>query len=510
MNDAALHQQLRPWITGELLVRMHHITKSFPGVRVLKGIDLDLRAGEVRALTGQNGAGKSTLMKILAGSLEADSGEVLVRGRRVDPGSPYAALKSGIAMIYQELMPFPDLTVAENIFIGQEPVTGILRRIDKAAMRHKATELLERLGLTITPGKRMRELRLAEAQVVEIAKALAHRAEVIIMDEPTSALSEREAEALFRIIGDLRAEGRAVVYISHKLDEVFRLADCVTVLRDGALAGTQRARELTPERLIAMMVGRDFSTRTPIAGEHGPEAILSVRELSRKGRFRNVSFDLHRGEILGLAGLMGAGRTDVLNAIYGLEPPDSGRILLNGEPVRIRKPQDALAASIGLVTEDRKVFGLVPTLDVKSNLTLAGLTRWCRAGLINQKAERAVANQQVEAFGIKVADLEQSVEHLSGGNQQKVVLARALLNAPQVLLLDEPTRGIDIAAKAEVHAIVHRFAAAGGAVLLVSSELPELLSLSRRVLVLREGEVTAEFETNRTSPEEILSYAVPA
>jgi len=488
---------------------MRWITKSFCGVSVLNGVSLDLRAGEVHALTGENGAGKSTLMKILAGLLAADAGEVLLKGRAVEPGSTHAALKAGVAMIYQELLPLLDLTVAENIFIGQEPAAGVFRWIDKAAMRRKASELLERLRVGIPPTRLMRELRIAEMQAVEIAKALAHKAEVIIMDEPTSALSEREADALFRIIGDLRARGTAVVYISHKLDEVFRIADRVTVLRDGAVVASRPTAELTPESLIALMVGREIQAPGPVDGERHGAIVLSVRGLSREGRFQNISFDLRRHEVLGLAGLIGAGRTDVLNAIYGLDPPDQGQILVGGKCARIRGPADALAAGIGMVTEDRKVFGLVPTLDVKRNLTLSALGRWCRAGVINHAAERKAANEQMRVFGIRAAGLSQSVEHLSGGNQQKVVLARTLLNAPKVLLLDEPTRGIDVAAKAEVHALVKRFAEEGTAVLLVSSELPELLSLSHRILVLREGEISAELETNRTSPQDILKFAIP-
>jgi inositol transport system ATP-binding protein len=510
VNEATLDEQRRLGGGRNPVVQMRRICKSFSGVRVLNGVELDLRAAEVHALTGENGAGKSTLMKILAGLLAADSGEVLVKGFVVEPGNTHAALKAGVAMIYQELLPFPDLTVAENIFIGQEPASGILRWIDKAAMRRRAGDLLERLGVGILPTRLMRELRIAEMQTVEIAKALAHRAEVIIMDEPTSALSERETEALFRIIGDLQAQGTAIVYVSHKLDEVFRIADRVTVLRDGFLVATRPAAELTPESLIALMVGREIQMQAPVAGERGGDIVLSVQGLGRAGRFQNVSFDIRRGEIIGLAGLMGAGRTDVLNAIYGLEPADRGRVRVNGKIVRIRKPADALAAGVGLVTEDRKVFGLVPTLDVKGNLTLSALRRWCRAGVIGHAAERTAANEQMQVLGIRAAGLSQSVEHLSGGNQQKVVLARTLLSAPEVLLLDEPTRGIDVAAKAEVHALVKQLAAAGKAVLLVSSELPELLSLSHRILVLREGQIIAEVETNRTSPEEIMKFAIPA
>ncbi len=490
-------------------VDMRHITKSFSEVRVLNGVSLEVRAGEVHALTGENGAGKSTLMKVLAGLHAPDSGEVRLSGRKLELGSAPAALKAGVAMIYQELLPFRDLTVAENIFMGREPASRLLGWVDKAAMRREAGELLARLGVELSPTRKMKELRVAEMQTVEIAKALARRAEVIIMDEPTSALSQREAEGLFRIIGGLRERGAAVIYISHKLEEVFRLADRVTVLRDGSHVATQAINALTPNRLIALMVGRELPQALPTAVAAKGDAALSVRRLHKSGRFRDVSFEVRPGEILGLAGLMGAGRTDLVNAIYGLEPAEAGEIRVQGQTVRIRKPADALAAGIGLVSEDRKVFGLVPTLGVKPNMTLCALKRWCRGGVIRRAAETRAADEQVRAFAIKTSGPDQPVEHLSGGNQQKVVLARTLLTEPQILLLDEPTRGINIAAKAEVHAFVTRLAALGKAVVLVSSELPELFSLSSRLLVMRQGEVTAQFYTRRTTPEEVLKFAMP-
>ncbi len=485
------------------------LSKSFSGVRVLNDVSVGFRRGEVHAVLGENGAGKSTLMKILAGIHAPDSGEVLMNGTRLALGSAHAALNAGIAMIQQELLPFLHLTVAENIFMGHEPVTRFPGWIDKAAMREQAAALMQRLGIELSPKQKMRELRVAEMQAVEIAKALAHQARVIIMDEPTSALSKREAEALFRIILELRQDGATVIYISHKLEEVFQLADRVSVLRDGAHVATAPVRELSRDRLIALMVGRSVDEAAAGPQVETGAVALSVRGLNKTGKFADVSFDVRRGEVLGLAGLMGAGRSEIVSAIYGLDPADSGEIQVSGRPVIIRKPKDALRAGIGLVTEDRKRFGFVPALGVKQNLTLASLRQWCSAGFIRSESEKRAAEEQVHAFGIKAAHLQQHVEHLSGGNQQKVAIARTLLAGPEILLVDEPTRGIDIAAKAEVHALIRQLARRGKAIVLVSSELPELFSLSDRILVLRQGRVSAEFETRRTTPEEVLKFAMP-
>lgn len=489
------------------LVELHGITKSFSGVRVLNKVSISLHAGEVHALLGENGAGKSTLMKVLAGMHAPDEGEIRRQGRPRRFRNAHEALQAGIAMIYQELLPFLDLTVAENILMGREPRT--LGWIDRRALHHQSEQLLSRLGASFSPARKMRELSVAEMQVVEIAKALAHKAEVIIMDEPTSALSDRERDALFRIIGDLRRQGAAVVYISHKLEEVFQLADRITVLRDGCWIATHPAGELSSNRLIELMVGRDLRPAHPETRSEKGDIALSVRRLSRSGRFQDISFDVRRGEVLGLAGLMGAGRTEVINAIFGLPPAESGEIRVDGRSVGITCPRDAIRAGLGWVSEDRKLFGLVPALGVKPNLTLASLRRWCRAGFINQSHENRMAAEQVRALSIKIADLDQPVDHLSGGNQQKTVLGRTLLTEPRILLLDEPTRGIDIAAKAEIHALIHRLVREGLAVVLVSSELPELLALSDRILVMGQGAVTAELEARRTTSEEILKYAMP-
>jgi inositol transport system ATP-binding protein len=490
------------------LLETHDLSKSFSGQRVLRNIFFTVFPGEVHALMGENGAGKSTLMKVLAGVHEPDSGQVRLSGAAVSFRNTLAALKAGVAMIYQELLPFPDLSVAENILMGQEPAR--LGWLDKTALRARAADLLARLGVNVSPARKMRELSVAEMQAVEIAKALAHRARIIIMDEPSSALSDREVEALFRIVQDLRSSGVAVIYISHKLDEVFRVADRVTVLRDGNLVATEPAASLTPDRLIALMAGRELNLSAQAEPPPGGPVVLSVRNLCRAERLRNISFDLHAGEILGVAGLMGAGRTDLVNALYGLEPADSGELIVNEEPVRVRKPADALRAGIGLVSEDRKLFGLVPNLGVKANITLAALKKLCRGGFIDRTAENRAAEERIRALSIRVNNPNEPAYRLSGGNQQKAVLARMLLNEPRILLLDEPTRGIDVGAKAEVHSLIRRLAAEGNAVLLVSSEMPELLALSHRLLVLSRGRLTGELPARNTRPEEVLKLAMPA
>jgi len=489
------------------LLHACRVSKSFQGVRVLNDVSLELRAGEVHAVVGENGAGKSTLMKILAGLHRPDSGVILMNGEEIQLSSPHIAFQAGIAMIHQELMPFLDLSVAENIFMGQEPVArwGFVHR---AAMHRETDRRLSSLGVRLNPATKMRQLKVADMQLVEIAKALAHRASVIIMDEPTSALSHHEVEALFGTIRELSSGGVAVVYISHKLEEVFALADCVTVLRDGMIVGTHPREALDSESLIHLMVGREFNGERTERNRVRGDVALVVNSLGKAGKFSDISFDVHAGEIVGLAGLMGAGRTELVNAIYGLEPADSGEIRVHGAVTTTRAPRDAIEAGIGLVTEDRKCFGLVPTFGVRGNVTLAALRRWCRGSFIQNEAEQNVTDAQIRNLRIRAQDREQPVLTLSGGNQQKVVLARTLLTEPRILLLDEPTRGIDIGAKAEVHAVINELAAAGKAVVLVSSELPELLTLSDRILVLRGGRLSAELDARKTTPAEILHHAI--
>jgi inositol transport system ATP-binding protein len=493
----------------EWLLEGRDLSKAFSGVTVLHRMNFAVRPGEVHAVMGENGAGKSTLMKLLAGLEQPDSGQLRVNGRPVCFRGPHDALRCGLAMIHQELLPFLDMTVAENIFMGERLAPRLLGWLDRRALRRQAADLLARLDVPVAPDQRLRDLRVAEMQAVEIAKALAHDAKLIIMDEPTSALSEREVQALFRTIGDLRRQGVTIIYISHKLTEVFQLADRVTVLRDGFHVGTHLAGALTADALIALMVGRELSRSSSARSSAFGMPLLSVHSLAKAGRFRDISFEVRRGEILGLGGLVGAGRTDLLNAIYGLDPADSGEIRVAGHPVEIAHPSEALRAGIGLVSEDRKIFGLVPTFGVQRNITLAALGRCCHSGFIDSRAERSLADEQIGRLAIKARDRDQPVLRLSGGNQQKVVLARTLLTKPDILLLDEPTRGIDVGAKAEVHAIVRDLAASGKAVVLASSELPELLSLSDRVLVMREGALAGEVNPREATPERILKLAMP-
>lgn len=509
MEMETLRPQMFEGTAPDWVLEATGVTKSFGGVKVLHGVDLRLRAGEVHALMGENGAGKSTLMKILAGIHRPDAGEVRVTGRLVPPGNPHASLKAGVAMIFQELSPFPDLSVAENILMGLQPAWFGGGWIRRRKMHRRAKELLACLNTPIPTRRRLGELRVAEMQVVEIAKALAHQARVIVMDEPTSALSELEAQALYQIVGDLRRQGVAVVYISHKLDEVFRLADRMSVLRDGAMAATGLRSEFTPEQLIRWMVGRDVSLEAaPRTAVTGPP-VLSVQGFSKRNVYADVSFEVAAGEVLGLAGLMGAGRTEVVNGLYGLDPADAGEVQVRGRTVRIRGPRDALRAGIGLVSEDRKLYGLVPTLGVPPNLTLAGLERCCRRGWVSRSAERQVANEAVCALGIRARQLQQPVDRLSGGNQQKVVLGRTLFTEPEVLLLDEPTRGIDVGARAEIHGLIRRLTREGKAVVMVSSEMPELLALSDRLVVLRQGRVAGRLTAAEASPEAVLKLAMP-
>ncbi len=551
-------QHLSP--SGPPALEAHNISKAFDGVRALEEVSLELRAGEVHALMGENGAGKSTLMHVVAGLHAPDAGEIRLHGRRVIVRSPHEAMRLGITMIHQELMPIPDLTVAENVLLGHEPASRVIGWIDRRAQREEARRLLDLLGADVPVRRRMRDLSVAQMQTVEIAKALGCNARIVIMDEPTAAISGHEVEALFRVIDALTRQGVAIAYITHRMDEVFRIAQTVTVLRDGRHVETRPARELDEQRLIGLMVGRELKPIFAAATERRKETVpspgssgvdgktaghvgepgcfdsrnhppdhsvkiatdsgshgkgtapcaLTVRGLGRAGAFEDVSFDVRRGEVLGLAGLMGAGRTEVVSALFGLVPADRGSILVDGAPVRIRCPADAMRCGIGMVTEDRKGDGLVPTMSVRQNITLASLPACCSGPLVRHGREAGVAAAGIRRFGIRTASDRQAVGRLSGGNQQKVVIARALLTQPSIVILDEPTRGIDVGAKVEVYGIIARLAREGKAVILVSSDLPEVLSLSDRLLVMRQGRVAAELVPARSSQEEVLKHAMPA
>ncbi len=490
------------------MLSVRELTKTFGGLPALQDVTVEFRPGEVHALMGENGAGKSTLMKILAGLQPADGGAIALRGKTVRFASPQDALAQGIAMVHQELMPIPDLDVAENLLLGLEPINA-LGWVDRAELHREAAEWLRKLDCGLDTRQPMRRLSVAQGQVVEIAKALARQTDVLLLDEPTAALSDHEVTALFKAIDVLRRRGVAIVYTTHKMDEVFRLADRVTVLRDGRLVRTAAAAELTPDALITHMVGRELAqVFPPVVGEPG-DVVLEVAGLTREPAYRNISFTLRRGEVLGLAGLMGAGRTEIAEALFGLRPAHTGEIRLHGRPVRITSPRDALAAGIGMVTEDRKGLGILPAMSVRSNLTLAALDRFAGLAGLDAAHEARTADEQIRAFSIKTSGREQPISQLSGGNQQKVLLARTLLTSPDLVILDEPTRGIDIGAKAEIYALIGRLAAQGKAVLLISSELPEVLSLTHRLLVLRQGELTAELDPRRATQEEILRHAIP-
>jgi ABC-type sugar transport system ATPase subunit len=490
------------------LLEARGVSKSFGGVHALSDVSFYLRTGEVHALMGENGAGKSTLMHILAGMLTLDTGELRLRGETVRFHAPHDAMLHGIAMIHQELMPVPGLSVAENLLLGREPRGRIPFTIDRKAMRDEARRLLDLLDMDLPVDRPMRELSVAGMQTVEIARALGADASVLIMDEPTAAISDREVDALFKAIHTLRERGVGVIYITHKMAEVSRIADRITVLRDGSHIATCAAAELDEARLIALMVGREISSEPRKPRALSNEVVLSVENLTRVGAFQNITFQIHKGEVLGLSGLMGAGRSEVASAIFGLVPADRGTIRIHGSPVEIRTPADAMRHGIGMVTEDRKGCGIVPGMAVSQNITLAALSRCCTGPLIHLGEEKSLAQESITRFGIKCQP-QQSISQLSGGNQQKAVIARTMLHQPDIVILDEPTRGIDIGAKAEIHRIIRDLASAGTTVLLISSELPELLSLSDRVIVMREGVMTATLDSAHTTQEEILKHAIP-
>ncbi len=490
------------------LVRMTGITKAFPGVMALKGAQFDLQSGEVHALMGENGAGKSTLMKILAGIYQPDAGTVEVAGEAVTLNGPRAAQAVGIGMIHQELALMNDLTVAQNIFIGREPRLSF-GRLDEAALNAKAAELFAGLNVAIDPRAEVRTLSVARQQMVEIAKALSHRSRILIMDEPTAALNEHETAELHAIIRQLKAEGVGVVYISHKMDEIRRISDRVTVMRDGAFVATVSAAETPIERIIAMMVGRELGES--VAGipdlADAPVA-LEVRGLCRGRAVRDVSFTLRRGEILGFAGLMGAGRTEVARVIFGADRRDAGEIRVDGRPATIESPQDAVRVGIGYLSEDRKHFGVALGLDVRANIALASLDRLSRGGVVDEAACAAAANDYIRRLAIRTPSDRQEVRLLSGGNQQKVVIAKWLLRDCDILIFDEPTRGIDVGAKAEIYRLLQALAAEGKAIIVISSELPEVLRLAHRIAVMCEGRLTGFLPGGpATSQEEIMHLA---
>jgi rhamnose transport system ATP-binding protein len=491
--------------TGAVL-SLRNAARSFGAVQAVIDASIELYPGEAHALVGENGAGKSTVVKMLAGVHQPDSGELVVGGTHMWLAGPAAARDAGIAVIYQEPVLFPDLTVAENIYMGRQPLRSG-RRIDSRAMRAEVSALFDRLGVRLDPERICRGLSIADQQLVEIAKALSLDARIIVMDEPTAALSLVEVARLFSIVQALRAHGSAVLFISHRLDEVFELCQRVTVMRDGRTVLGQELAGLTPDDLVRAMVGRELGDRVS-GGSHVPgKAVLEVEHLTREGVFVDISFSVRAGEIVALAGLVGAGRSEVARAIFGIDRYDAGLVKISGKTLRKTSPTSAMAAGVGFVPEDRRQQGLVMDMSVQQNVALASLSRIRRAGIVTAGSERRFAADWITRLQVKYGRMSDPVAQLSGGNQQKVVLARWLGRKPTLLIVDEPTRGIDVATKAEVHRLLGELAADGVAVLVISSELPEVLRLGDRILVMREGRLAAEFARSDAAEENLMAAA---
>ena len=488
---------------GRALVDMRGVSISFGPVQVLNGVNFDIRAGEVHALMGENGAGKSTLMKILTGIYRADNGILEIDGRPAEVKSPTDAQKLGIAIIHQELNLLPEMTVAENFFLGREWVKGGV--LQKNAMQDAANKHLQALQANFTANDYIKDLSVSQQQLVEIARALSADAKVIIMDEPTAALTEPEIQRLFVLVRQLAAKGVGLVYVSHRMEEIFQICQRITVLRDGVSVGTENVADIHFNDVVRMMVGRELTERFPKRKMKPGEVKLSVNDLSDGHKIRHVSFQVRSGEVLAFAGLIGSGRTEIANALFGLSRKSSGEVRLNGEVLNIRSPSDAIAAKIAYVTEDRKAKGLILDMSVRHNSTLVHLPS--KHGVIQESAEKNYIRSAVEKLKIKVADTEDAVRRLSGGNQQKVVLAKWLKEMPEVLILDEPTRGVDVGGKAEIYRIINELAGEGVAIIMISSELPEVLGVSDRIAVMCEGTLMDILDTAEATQENIMALA---
>ena len=494
----------------ESVLRVEKITKFFPGVVALSGVDFDLLPGEVHVIIGENGAGKSTLIKLLSGVYPKDSGRFLVDGREVDIGSVHKAQALGISTIYQEFNLVPELTVAQNIFLGREPLKkGTLGLVvDRAWMERRSAELLSSLSLEISPDVAVRTLSVPQQQMVEVAKALSMESRILIFDEPTATLAEKETEALFQIIRVLKERKIGIIYISHRLEEIRRIGDRVTVLRDGHYIGTMKVEEASVNDLIRMMVGRDIKDQFPRHYREPGEVALELKGISRRETLRDVNLKIHRGEIVGLAGLVGSGRTELARVIFGVDPPDSGEIRLFGKVQSVNSPAKATDLGLAFLTEDRKGLGLFQALPVKDNITIATLDRLFPRGLIFPGEEERVAGDYSKKLRIQTPSLARLVRYLSGGNQQKVVLAKWLATRAKILILDEPTRGIDVGAKQEIHRLIDEMVKEGIPILMISSEMPEILGMSDRIYVMHEGTISAQYNRHEATQEKILRSAM--
>jgi inositol transport system ATP-binding protein len=492
---------------AEYLLEVANVRKAFPGVLALDDVSFRLKRGHVHALMGENGAGKSTLMKIIAGIYTPDSGSFKLKGQEIKLNSPLDAFRYGIAMIHQELNLMNFMTVAENIWIRREPLSslGFVRHNE---MRRRTKELFERLDIRINPETEVRDLSVANRQMVEIAKAVSYDSDILIMDEPTSALTEREVEHLFKIIRTLKAQGKGIVYITHKMSELFEIADEVSVFRDGRFVGEHAASEVTRDDIIRLMVGREITQMFPKEIVPIGDIALSVRNLTLEGRFRDISFDLRKGEILGFAGLVGSGRSNVAETLFGVTPATSGAIAIDGAEIAIKNPGVAMDAGMAFLTEDRKESGCFLLLDVMANMQIALLRHGhARAGFVKEREIEALCQEQKARLRVRTPDLEEPVLNLSGGNQQKVLIARWLMTRPRILILDEPTRGIDVGAKAEIHKLITELAGQGVAVMMISSEMPEVLGMSDRILVMHEGRMTGIVDRKDANQVKIMELA---
>ncbi len=491
---------------NEYILEMKNITKRFPGVVALSNVQFNLKRGEVHVLMGENGAGKSTLMKILNGQYVLDEGEITLKGDCYSVHNPKEAMDKGVSMIHQELSPILDMNVAENIFIGREPMKNGF--IDKRKMHDDTQTILDNIGLGIKPDMKMRHLSVAEMQVVEIAKAISYSSDIIIMDEPTSALTDKEVKTLFAIIADLKAKGMGIIYISHKMDEIYRIADRITVFRDGEYVGTYDSEKLERNRLVALMVGRELSNMYPEKTAQVGEIVLRVKSLCLESLFNQISFELRKGEILGIAGLMGAGRSELVETIFGIRKASNGSIQFKGREGLFKSPKYAIERGIALVTEDRKATGLNVKTSVQKDMTTVSLKNFCTFGqFISARKEETAVDDYINKLSIKTYGRKQLIDNLSGGNQQKVIIARWLMSEPDIFIIDEPTRGIDVGAKYEIYSIICELAKLGKATLLVSSELPEIIGICDRVIVMHEGKITGELNRAEMTQERIMALA---
>jgi ABC-type sugar transport system ATPase subunit len=486
-------------------LEMKGITKQFPGVLALDDIDFSVDLGKVIALVGENGAGKSTLMKILSGILDKNKGEIFIQGKKVNIDGPLSAKKLGISVIYQEIMDIPNMNIAENIFVGREIKSGLLA--DKKEMHRQAKELISRVELDVDTNTRVADLSIAQRQMLEVAKALSMNAKIIIMDEPTSSLTNTESEVLFEIINKLREDNVAIIYISHRMNEITRLADEVAVLRDGLMVGKLSKEEIDEQRIISMMVGREINDIFAKEEAEITDIALEVKNLNTDF-LKDINFNVRKGEILGFAGLVGAGRSEVMRAIFGIDNKDSGEIYINGKKVEIRSTVDALKHGMGLVPENRKEEGLVLGMSVRGNVSLAELKNISKYDFINKKKEEELAEKYINELKVRTPSQEQLVQNLSGGNQQKVVISKWMATNPDILILDEPTRGVDVGAKKEIHMLMSQLAKKGVAVIMISSELPEILGMSDRIIVMHEGRIKGELNRENASQESIMKLAI--